>query len=173
VRAFVDAALADGVTPVLYGYALGKAQEILAFLSQAGYACRVHPVVHAIDRIYEAHGVALPGVQLLDPEVPPVGEVVVVPQQLAWSPAMKLVTRRRTAVLTGWAIDGDRFFRGVDTAFPLSDHADYPSLLAYARATGASRVFTVHGHADELAAALRREGIRAEPLREQAQLELL
>jgi putative mRNA 3-end processing factor len=173
VRAFVDAALADGVTPVLYGYALGKAQEILAFLSQAGYACRVHPVVHAIDRIYEAHGVELPGVRLLDPEAPPVGEVVVVPQQLAWSPAMKLVTRRRTAVLTGWAIDGDRFFKGVDAAFPLSDHADYPSLLAYARATGASRVLTVHGHADELAAALRREGIRAEPLREQAQLELL
>jgi putative mRNA 3-end processing factor len=173
VRAFVDGALADGVTPVLYGYSLGKAQEILAFLSQAGYACRVHPVVHAIDRIYEAHGVALPGVRQLDPERPPAGEVVVVPQQLAWSPAMRLVTRRRTAVLTGWALDGERSFRGVDAAFPLSDHADHPSLLAYARATGATRVFTVHGHADELAAALRREGVRAEPLREQAQLELL
>jgi putative mRNA 3-end processing factor len=117
--------------------------------------------------------VALPGVRPLDPDAPPAGEVVVVPQQLAWSPAMRLVTRRRTAVLTGWAIDGERSFRGVDAAFPLSDHADHPSLLAYARATGASRVFTVHGHADELAAALRRDGIRAEPLREQAQLELL
>ena len=84
-----DDALSDGVTPVLYGYALGKAQEILAFLAGAGYACRVHPVVHAIDRIYEAHGVALPGVRPLDPEVPPAGEVVVVPQQLAWSPAMQ------------------------------------------------------------------------------------
>lgn len=173
VRAFVDGALSDGVTPVLYGYSLGKAQEILAYLSQAGYACRVHPVVHAIDRIYEAHGVALPGVRPLDPDEPPRGEVVVVPQQLAWSPAMRLVGRRRTAVLTGWAIDGERSFRGVDAAFPLSDHCDHPSLLAYARATGAGRVFTVHGHADELAAALRREGIRAEPLREQAQLELL
>jgi putative mRNA 3-end processing factor len=34
-------------------------------------------------------------------------------------------------------------------------------------------VFTVHGQADVLAAALRKEGVRAEPLREQAQLELL
>jgi putative mRNA 3-end processing factor len=34
-------------------------------------------------------------------------------------------------------------------------------------------VFTVHGHADALAAALRTEGVRAEPLREQRQLELL
>ncbi len=72
--------------------------------------------------------------------------------------------RRRTAILTGWAIDGGRFFRGVDAAFPLSDHADFPSLVRYAKATGAGRVFTVHGHEDALAAALRKEGLRAEPL---------
>jgi len=173
VRRFCDDALSDGVTPVLYGYALGKAQEILAFLAGAGYACRCHPVVHAINRIYEAHGVPLPGVRPLDGEAVAAGEVVVVPQQLAWSPAMKAVRRRRTAALTGWAIDGDRMFKGVDAAFPLSDHCDYPSLLAYARATGAGRVFTVHGSAEPLAAALRREGIRAQPLREGSQLELL
>lgn len=173
IRRFCDDALSDGVTPVLYGYALGKAQEILAFLAGAGYACRCHPTVHAINRIYEAHGVALPGVRPLDAEGVAAGEVVVVPQQLAWSPAMRAVRRRRTAALTGWAIDGDRMFRGVDAAFPLSDHCDYPSLLRYARATGAGRIFTVHGHADQLAAALCREGIRAGPLREGSQLELL
>jgi putative mRNA 3-end processing factor len=173
IRAFCDDALSDGVTPVLYAYALGKAQEILAHLAGAGYACRCHPVVHAINRIYQAHGVPLPGVRPLDAEGVAAGEVVVVPQQLGWSPAMRPVRRRRTAALTGWAIDGDRMFKGVDAAFPLSDHCDYPSLLRYARATGAGRVFTVHGFADELAAALCREGIRAQPLREGSQLELL
>jgi putative mRNA 3-end processing factor len=172
VRRFCDDALSDGVTPVLLGYSLGKAQEILAYLSASGRRCRVHPVVHAVNRVYEAHGVALPGVRVLDEAGPAGDEVVVVPPQLAWSPAMRGVRRRRTAILTGWAVDGARFFRGVDAAFPLSDHADHPSLLAYARATGAERVFTVHGHADELAAALRREGIRAQPLREESQLEL-
>jgi putative mRNA 3-end processing factor len=38
---------------------------------------------------------------------------------------------------------------------------------------GTSRIFTVHGFADALAAALRKEGIRSEPLREQRQLELI
>ncbi len=173
IRRFVDDALADGVTPVLLGYALGKAQEILKHLSDAGYACRAHPVVHAVNRVYEAQGVALPNVRPLGPEGPEANEVVVAPPHLARSPAMRGVRRRRTAILTGWAIDGSRFFRGADAAFPLSDHADFPSLVRYARATGASRVFTVHGQADVLAAALRKEGVRAEPLREQAQLELL
>lgn len=173
VRAFVEGALSDGATPVLLGYALGKAQEILKHLSGAGYRCAVHPVVHAVNRVYEEHGVALPNVRALPPEGPDPGEVVVAPPHLSRSPAMRGVRRRRTAVLTGWALDGNHFFRGVDAAFPLSDHADFPSLVRYARATGASRVFTVHGYADVLAAALREEGIRAEPLREHAQLELL
>ncbi len=173
IRKFVDDALSDGVTPVLLGYALGKAQEILKFLSDAGYPCRAHPVVHAVNRVYEAEGVALPNVRPLGPEGAGPGEVVVAPPHLARSPAMRGLRRRRTAMLTGWAIDGARWFRGVDAAFPLSDHADFPGLMGYAKATGASRVFTVHGHADALAAALRKEGIRAEPLREQMQLELL
>jgi putative mRNA 3-end processing factor len=172
VRKFVDDALSDGATPVLLGYALGKAQEILKFLSDAGYRCAAHPVVDAVNRVYEAHGVAFPNVRALPPEGPDAGEVVVAPPHLARSPAMRGVRRRRTAVLTGWAVDGARHFHA-DAAFPLSDHADFPSLVRYARATGASRVFTVHGFCGELAAALRREGLRAEPLVEERQLELL
>jgi len=172
MRRFVDDALSDGVTPVLLGYALGKAQEILKYLSDAGYRCAAHPVVHAVNRVYEAHGVAFPNVRALPPEGPEPLEVVVAPPHLARSPAMRGVRRRRTAVLTGWALDGARHFRA-DAAFPLSDHADFPSLVRYAKATGASRVFTVHGFADVLASALCKEGIRSEPLKEQRQLELI
>jgi putative mRNA 3-end processing factor len=172
IRRFVDDALSEGATPVLLGYALGKAQEILKYLADAGYRCACHPVVHAVNRVYESHGIAFPNVRSLPPEGPDAGEVVVAPPHLARSPAMRGVRRRRTAVLTGWAIDGGRHFHA-DAAFPLSDHADFPSLLKYAKATGASRVFTVHGFSDVLAAALRKEGIRAEPLVEERQLELL
>ena len=89
MRKFVDDALSDGATPVLLGYALGKAQEILKFLSDAGYACRAHPVVHAVNRVYEAEGVALPNVRPLGPEGAEPGEVVVAPPHLARSPAMR------------------------------------------------------------------------------------
>jgi putative mRNA 3-end processing factor len=172
IRKFVDDVLSDGATPVLLGYALGKAQEILKYLADAGYRCAVHPVVHAVNRVYEAHGVSFPNVRALPAEGPDAGEVVVAPPHLARSPAMRGVRRRRTAVLTGWAIDGGRHFHA-DAAFPLSDHADFPSLVRYAKATGAGRVFTVHGFSDVLAEALRKEGIRAEPLVEERQLELL
>ena len=173
IRRFVDEALSDGATPVLLGYALGKAQEILKYLGEAGYPCRAHPVVHAVNRVYEAQGVPLPNVALLGPEGPARGEVVVAPPHLARTSPILRIPNRRTAVLTGWAIDGRGGFRGADAAFPLSDHADFPSLMRYAKASGARRVLTVHGYARELAGHLRREGIRAEPLVEREQLELL
>jgi putative mRNA 3-end processing factor len=173
IRAFVDGALSDGATPVLLAYALGKAQEILKHLGARGYRCLAHPAVHGVNEVYEALGTSLPNVRPLGPEGAGPGEVVVCPPNLARSEEMRGVRRRRTAVLTGWALDGPRAFRGADAAFPLSDHADFPSLVAYAKATGAGRVYTVHGAADALARSLRREGLRAEPLREQLQLELL
>jgi putative mRNA 3-end processing factor len=173
IRTFVDDALSDGATPVLLGYALGKAQEILKFLGEAGYRCRAHPVVHALNKVYEAQGVPLPNVDLLGPEGPLPGDVVVAPPHLARTSPILRIRNRRTAILTGWAVDGRHGFRGADAAFPLSDHADYPSLVRYAKATGAARVLTIHGYARELAASLRKEGIRAEPLVEREQLELL
>ncbi len=174
VRRFVEDALSDGATPVLLAYALGKGQEILKYLGEAGFPCRAHPAVHAVNRLYEGLGVSLPRVRPLGPEEPAPGEVVVVPPHLARAAPVQRIRRRRTAVLTGWAVDRARFrWRGVDAAFPLSDHADFPALLRYARGTGAGRVYTTHGFADELARALRAEGMRAQPLEAVRQLELL
>jgi len=173
VRRFVDDALSDGATPVLLGYSLGKAQEILKHLGELGYSCRAHPVVHAVNRVYEEQGVELPNVKALDHAGPGRDDVVVAPPHLARSAAMSRIRKRRTAILTGWAIDGSHRFRAVDAAFPLSDHADFPSLVRYARDSGAGRVYTLHGHAEPLAKALRREGIRADPMAAELQLELL
>ena len=172
VKRFVDDALSAGATPVLLGYSLGKAQEVLKHFGELGYPCRAHPTVHAVNQVYQEQGVSLPNVRLLGPEGPSPGEVVVAPPQLARSAAISRIRPRRTAVLTGWAVDGAPWFRGVDASFPLSDHADFPSLVRYARATGASRVYTLHGQAGPFAKELRREGIRADPLEESAQMEL-
>src|SRR4029079_17388024 len=46
---------------------------------------------------------------------------------------------------------GGRRQRGFDRGFVLSDHADWPSLLATIEETGASRVLVTHGWSDALA----------------------
>jgi hypothetical protein len=85
-------------------------------------------------------------------------------------PALPVARRRRTAYVSGWALDPGASYRyGVDACFPLSDHADYPELLEYVRRTGASRVLTMHGFDHEFAQDLRLMGYDARSLAEPVQ----
>jgi putative mRNA 3-end processing factor len=60
---------------------------------------------------------------------------------------------------------GTRRRRNVDRGFVLSDHADWPGLLAAIEATGAHRVLVTHGHVEPLVRFLREErALDAAPL---------
>ena len=87
--------------------------------------------------------------------------------------AARLDPHARTAVITGWALDASTIHRSRCTAaFPLSDHADYPSLLKFVELVQPKRVFTLHGFAREFAATLRQHGIDALALGHANQLDL-
>ncbi len=170
VFAWAKGALERGLRPLVYAYALGKAQEAVKQLSQRGLSLCVHPDIHALNDIYRAHGVELharPFDGLFHD-----GEVGVFPP---WGRSRELrhVERKVTAVLTGWALDpGIERRYGAERAFPISDHADFPSLLAFAKATGAREVLTHHGYAAELAQSLRDVGVLARPVDKALQLAL-
>ena len=75
------------------------------------------------------------------------------------------IARKRTAVLTGWAMDkGNRYFNGVDQVIPLSDHADFSELSEYVKRAQPKKIYTVHGFA-EFVESLREKGFDAEPLK--------
>jgi putative mRNA 3-end processing factor len=163
--------LARRVTPVLLCYALGKSQEAIQALSQRGLRLCAHAAIHEVCQIYAELGLPME-VRRFDGHFEE-GEVGVFPPQMARSPQIRRVPNA-TAALTGWAIDGNSGARrhAADVAFPISDHADFPSLVRYARECGASEVITVHGFAEELAKALRAEGLIARAVDRPLQLKL-
>jgi len=158
--------------PVLFGYSLGKSQEILAGLAEARLPVMLHKQVAAMTAVYESLGIVFPAYRdfgLKDVH----GHVVIAPPQSSQSAWLRKIRKRRTAAITGWAMEpGARFRYQCDALFPLSDHADYPDLLAFVEKTGAKRVYTVHGYAREFAADLRESGIEAWALGSENQLEL-
>ncbi len=164
--------LAAGEIPVLLGYSLGRSQEILHHLTEAKLPIMLHPRVEAVTRAYQQLGCKFPDYTSLAPMFA-AGHVIIAPQQALRSELFASIDPRRTAVLTGWAIDKNtRFRHAADAAFPLSDHADYPELLAFIERVNPSRIFTVHGFATEFAATLRSMGRDALALGETNQLEL-
>jgi putative mRNA 3-end processing factor len=58
-------------------------------------------------------------------------------------------------------IRGTRRRRAVDRGFVLSDHADWPGLLATIQATGATRIGVTHGYTAALVRYLREQGYDA------------
>ena len=166
------AALNEGETPVLFGYSLGKSQEILRSLAGAALPVMLHPQTLRLTGVYESLGIRFPPYRAFDPAAC-AGHVVICPPQSAASSFLKKTPRPRTAVLTGWALDpGARFRYQCDAAFPLSDHADYPDLLRFVELTRPERVLTLHGFAVEFARDLRARGIDAWALNQANQLDL-
>jgi putative mRNA 3-end processing factor len=63
----VAAALADGKTPVIHAYTLGKSQEVTKLLTMHGIPVLQHPDIYAISQIYQSCGVDLGDVGLYVP----------------------------------------------------------------------------------------------------------
>ena len=169
--AWAAAALDDGATPVVYAYSLGKAQEAMAILGGAGYELVVHHAIDRLARVYIEQGVALPPYRPYEAGATD-GRVVILPPSAGNARMLAEMTAPRTAMLTGWAVDsGARYRGGVDAAFPLSDHADFPSLLRYVELAQPRKVLLQHGFKG-FVNELRRRGVNAEYLEPNAQLSL-
>jgi DNA ligase-1 len=172
IAAFCSSCLEEGDTPVLFGYSLGKSQELLCGLAEARLPVMLHPQTLRLTRIYEELGITFPPYREFNAaEI--AGHVVICPPQANNSSFLKQISRRCTAVITGWAMDPNAIYRyQCNAAFPLSDHADYPDLLRFVEAVQPKRVLTLHGFAQEFALTLRDRGIEAWAIGEDNQLEL-
>ena len=167
--AFCRQAVAEGATPALLCYSLGKSQEVLCALATAGLPVMLHAETLRLTRLYEKLGVSFPAFREFDlREVG--GHVVICPPHA--SGLLSRVPAVRTAVVTGWALDSGAIYRHRCTAaFPLSDHADFPSLLRFVELVQPKRVLTLHGFAREFATTLRARGVDALALGHANQLE--
>jgi Cft2 family RNA processing exonuclease len=170
---FCRNALANGETPVLFAYSLGKGQEVLRCLAGAGFDIALHGTAHGVAQVYAQLGVEFPVHERLD-RCDLRGRVLICPPQVKRAAIFAAIRRPRTAMVTGWAVDRAARWRfGTDAAFPLSDHADYPELVEYVRRVNPQRVYTVFGFAAEFAADLRTRGYDAQPLKGAMQLRLV
>jgi putative mRNA 3-end processing factor len=168
----------EGEACVVYAYALGKAQSILAGLDSDLGTIFVHGAVDRFVPIYRDAGVRLPPCERATAEgvrsalASGRGAIVVAPPSAdnsAWARAFGRKGKRvREAFASGWMrCRGPRRRRGVDKGFVLSDHADWDGLLRTIAATGAQRVGVTHGFTSVLARTLRERGIDAWELRTQ------
>lgn len=156
---FAREALAAGETPVFLAYALGKGQEVLAALAQAGIPVAAHGTIWNLCRVYRAFGIAFKGSRRLGKSERR-RAALVVPPRFRNTTEVRAHAPLRIAAVTGWGrlVLGE----GIDRVFPLSDHADYDGLVDIVERVAPGKVYVVHGYAQEFAADLRARGFDAE-----------
>jgi putative mRNA 3-end processing factor len=153
---------AEGKCSMLYGYALGKAQRLLAGLDRTIGPIFTHGALIQLTNDYRATGVPLPPTRYS-------GEMargfdwsqalVLAPPSAHGTPWMRKFGASASGFASGWMrIRGTRRRRAIDRGFVLSDHADWPGLLGAIEATGARRVWVTHGYTAVLARWLQEQG---------------
>jgi putative mRNA 3-end processing factor len=159
----------EGRASVLFCYALGKAQrvlaEMLAFTDEAVYA---HGAALPLIEEYRKEGVAMVPTLPVERErkADYAGALVIAPPSAAGSPWMRRFGDAATGFCSGWMrIRGARRRRGYDRGFVLSDHADWPALLQTIEDSQAKRILLTHGYSDALVRYLCERGVNAAALR--------
>jgi putative mRNA 3-end processing factor len=155
-----------GRASIVYAYALGKAQRVLAGLAGAEIGpIYTHGAVERLTRDYRESGIALPPTRHAS-EMPRGhdfgGSLIIAPPSAAGSTWLRRFGAASPAFASGWMqIRGARRRRGVDRGFVLSDHVDWPALLAAIEATRAQRVWVTHGFREPVVRWLLERGIEA------------
>jgi putative mRNA 3-end processing factor len=159
-----------GRASVLFCYALGKAQRILAELARlTDRTVHLHGAMAPLVACYREAGVPMLPTQPVS-EVEKgksfAGALVLAPPSAGGSTWMRRFGEHEQGFASGWMrVRGNRRRRGFDRGFVLSDHADWPELLRTVKDTEAERVLVTHGFQDTLARYLREhQGVDAAPL---------
>jgi len=172
-----DQCAVRGEAAILYCYALGKAQRLLAelkpFVDRPVY---LHGAIAAGVEVYRRAGIDMadtrPVIDAAD-AVPAAatgfaGELVLAPPSAAGSPWLRRFRKAQQGFASGWMrLRGNRRRRNMDRGFVVSDHADWPGLLRTVRETGARRVIATHGDTHALVRTLAEAGVAAEALETQ------
>jgi putative mRNA 3-end processing factor len=164
-----------GRTSVLFCYAIGKAQRLLAELMRfTDRPVYVHGMMLGMIEAYRESGIAmLPVAPVIErtrvarsARQSFAGELVLAPLSARGTPWMRRLGDVSDAFASGlMRVRGVRRQRGFDRGFVLSDHADWPALLQTVADSAAARVFATHGHAEPLARYLATQGLESGVIR--------
>jgi putative mRNA 3-end processing factor len=135
---------ARGRISILAAYSFGKAQRLMSGIPPQG-PIHTHPVVEDVTEILRQQGYNLPPTHRIAGASVPRHALVIAPPNVLSNDWAHPLAPHATAFASGWMALAARR-KGIDAAFTLSDHADWPGLNTAIRETGATRIFATHGY---------------------------
>jgi putative mRNA 3-end processing factor len=165
-----DGNIRENRPSLLFSYALGKAQRVLAEMHALDKTRHVytHGAVESLTQVYRNQGIEMTPTTLVGEVTKGTsfgGELIIAPPSAYRSLWMKRFKGADTGFASGWMqVRGNRRRKGYDRGFVLSDHADWPDLIRTVKDSKARLTLPTHGSVDNLARYLNEIGHKAIPL---------
>ena len=142
-------------THLIGAYGLGKTQRLIALLRAAGYDRPIwlHGALQGHVRPLRARSASTSAICALVGDAPDKlpGEIVLCPPSALKDRWTRRLTDPVTAFASGWMrVRGRARQRGVELPLVISDHCDWPELIATIAETGAEEIWVTHGREDAL-----------------------
>ena len=156
-------------THLIGAYGLGKAQRLIALLREAGWdrTIYLHGALVGMCRLYEDLGIALgPLAPVAETERATLaGEIVLAPPSALADRWSRRLADPVTAFASGWMrVRARARQRGVELPLVISDHVDWPELMATIAQCGAGEIWVTHGREEAVVRAATLMGRRARAL---------
>jgi Cft2 family RNA processing exonuclease len=157
-------ALKAGKTPIVFAYTLGKGQEALKIISDAGLPVAVDYSILQFVPIYQKHGIEFRNFTKYK-KSDMTGKINILPVNARYRKDFRNNNNLLTIYLSGWGLDKSAQYRmGVDRVLPLSDHADYEELIQLVETIKPQKVYCTHGF-EQFVDSLNNAGFKAELLK--------
>ena len=136
-------------------YGLGKCQRLIMLLRAAGYDRPIwlHGALVGLCDLYIELGIALGDVRAVSSAAKTdfAGEIVLCPPSALKDRWSRRMADPVTAFASGWMrVRARARQRGIELPLIISDHADWPELIATIEETGARDIWVTHGREDAL-----------------------
>jgi len=163
--------LEQGRIPLIFAYSLGKGQEILKILGDAGLPVAADYQILKYIPVYRKFGVNFGKFRKFKRSDLQPG-VILLPTSMRYQRFVHDIPGVYTIYVSGWAVDANARYRfNVDEAIAISDHADFNELLHFAEQVQPREIYCTHGF-KEFISVLCNKGFRAYPLEKNVQLQL-
>ena len=141
-------------THLVGAYGLGKTQRLIALLRAAGYDRRIwlHGANQVLCDLYRSLGIDLgPLAHVGEAANKLPGEIVFSPPSALSDRWSRRLTDPVTAFASGWMrVRARARQKGVELPLVISDHCDWPALIATIAQTEAEEIWVTHGREDAL-----------------------
>lgn len=161
----------NGISSILLGYSLGKAQRIIANVDASIGKIFVHGSIAQINEAYGNSGIGIKETFTVNANTSKEElkkGLIVAPPSVMNNSWLHKFEPYEIGVCSGWmTMRGTRRRQNIERGFVISDHADWDELNQAIASSEAEKIYVTHGYTDSYVKFLREQGLDAEIVKTQ------